>query len=436
MKKSVVDLLWVASPKVASGGLQVATNLLIVQQLGPERAGVVFVCVTAILLADAVFGSALDLAVVRLATSQTPGTTSSGPQVQKAALAIKTVACLLLAVVVALWSRQFSGLLFHAERDAPLLLLSVVAFFGLLVVRSLQTWFQVAGHFRAYGLTDLLHSALRFGGIGALFALDAMSPLALLTLFAVVPLALAGAVLSGSSAGAVIATPLSRPAVHDVRTIAAWYLGAAALASINTRVDLLFVSAVAGPAQAGLFAAAQLFVQPFQLLGMYLGVVLAPRVLPLWEGGGLASLYIRMQIAAGVVSAVVFFAAIAGADRIADRLLPASYDGTATIALVLLPSALLALLNFPITVSFLMFTHQRMLVVLEGCALPLLVLLYREMVAAYGAAGAAAVTSGYAIVKTAIYQVVAGRAIRRPARPHRAPFAVLASGVPDVVAQG
>jgi O-antigen/teichoic acid export membrane protein len=412
---SVVKFLWVAGPKVASGGLQLLTNLLLVQQLGPAGAGVVFVCVTAILLTDAILGSAVDVAVVRRATERSADGHSRSLEVQKAALVAKGLGYLLLAVPFVIWSGPIALLLFGTGEHSALLLLSILSVLGLLVLRSVQTGFQIDGRFKLYGIADLLLSVMRFGGVGVFLAVGAMTPPALLTLYALAPLLLAIVLLVTSARGLLMA-PFSRSAVREVMALVKWYLGAAAASSLNTRIDILLVSAVAGTAQAGLFSAAQVCIQPFQLLGMYLAVVFAPRILPLWEAGRLSRIYFRFQKWIVAVSLLVYFAALLGTSTVVAELLPASYEGTAGIVLLLMPSALTALINFPWTVSFLMFTHPRFLFVMEMCACPVLFVLYRWLIGSYGAVGAAVVTSGYALVKTVVYQVLAGWSVRRDFR--------------------
>jgi O-antigen/teichoic acid export membrane protein len=150
---------------------------------------------------------------------------------------------------------------------------------------------------------------------------------------------------------------------------------------------------------------------------MYLGVVFAPRIMPLWEQARLSSIYNRFQTAALAASLVLFALAVLLADKIWAILLPSSYDGSATLALLLLPSALAALVNFPWTLSFLMFTHPRFLLMLEVCALPVLIILYRALIKSQGAIGAAAITGGVAVIKTVVYQALARHTLKRCPTP-------------------
>jgi O-antigen/teichoic acid export membrane protein len=411
-KRTFSEFLWVACPKIAAGGTQLLANLLLVRSLGPERSGVVFVCITSIILGDAVLGSALDVAVLKLATSVGAGGPLKALLVQKAALVGKTVGCFALAIPVIAFAHPLSVMLFHQDSDPRLLLLSLSSLFGLLILRSVQTYFQVSGRFSLYGEADILHSIARYGGIGILLWLGLAKPLNILGVYALSPI-LVGIGLLLTAARSMLTTPFSWHVLRGLGSTAKWYLGTAAAASTNTRIDILILSALAGTMQAGFFSAAQVFVMPMQLIGMYLAIVFAPRILPLWEQGHLSPIYHKFQAWTVLGSLLIFVLALLFAGKGAAMLLPPSYRGSSTLMLWLLPSALTALINFPWTVSFLMFTHPRFLLVLEVSALPVLLLFYRMFVTSHGALGAAAVTSGFALVKTAIYQIVASRTIRR-----------------------
>jgi O-antigen/teichoic acid export membrane protein len=411
LNRAFSDFLWVAIPKIAAGGGQLLTNLLLIRYLGPDRSGVVFVCITAIILSDAVLGSALDVAVLKLATSRAGRDPLASLAIQKAALIGKTLGCAALATPIILFASPISMMLFHKESDVRLLLLSLIGLFALLILRSVQTFFQVLGRFTMYGAADILHSLAKYGGVGVLLALGQATPLTVLLFYAFGPLAVGLALLLTSSRE-IVSSTFSWRALSELWSAVKWYLGSAAAASTNTRMDILFLSALAGTAEAGRFSAAQVLIMPVQLIGMYLGVVFAPRIMPLWEQGRLSPIYHRFQFWTIVASLAIYGLAVLSASKASAILLPSSYRGSPALLLLLLPAALTALINFPWTVSLLMFAHPRTLLVLELTALPILVILYRIFAASHGAFGVAAVTSGFAIVKTMIYQTLASRAIR------------------------
>jgi hypothetical protein len=80
--------------------------------------------------------------------------------------------------------------------------------------------------------------------------------------------------------------------------------------------------------------------------------------------------------------------------------------------ITLLPSALLSMANFPWTITLLLSFHPRLMFFIELLALPILFLLYRTGIGAYGIWGAAGVTTGYAMAKTAALQFLAWRTMR------------------------
>ena len=412
LRHTVREFLWVALPKLLAGGGQVLTNLLVLRRLGADRAGVLFVCITTVLLSDALLGAAVDVGVVRLVTAQTADRTRA-MEVQKAALIAKSVAFLLLAVPLFIWSDALSKALFHRPGESGLLRLVAISVFGLLALRSVQTYCQVSRNFALYGAADLLHTAAKFGGIGCLLAIGVATPQTVLTCYALGPLLVAVAFLATVSRR-VLLVPFRWEAVRELVAVAKWYLGAGAAGSITSRMDLLMVSAVAGTAQAGLFSAAQVLVLGFQLLGTYLGVVFAPRIIPLWKAEQLRSVYWRFQALAGAGCLLFYVVALLGTEALMVRLLPSAFHAAKVIVLLLLPSSLMALVNFPWTVSLLLFAHPRLLMALDVLALPVLVALYYASIAGYGAVGAAVVTSCYALVKTGLMQIVALRTLSKP----------------------
>jgi O-antigen/teichoic acid export membrane protein len=138
--------------------------------------------------------------------------------------------------------------------------------------------------------------------------------------------------------------------------------------------------------------------------------------MPLWEEGRLLTIYRHFQVAVLAFCALCFALALAAAPVVASWLLPASFSGSSLLVLVLLPSSLTALLNFPWTVSFLMFSHPRFLMLFDACALAVLGFIYWHCITRYGALGAAAVTSVFAVIKAAALQLLAIETLKKHPR--------------------
>lgn len=66
-KRDLRELLCVAVPKGLGGALQVGINFALLRFLGPAEFGLLSVCVTGIILSDAIISPPVDLGVLRLA---------------------------------------------------------------------------------------------------------------------------------------------------------------------------------------------------------------------------------------------------------------------------------------------------------------------------------------------------------------------------------
>ncbi len=404
--------LWVAWPKLSSGGLQLLTSLLLARAMGPAEFGPLSLCLAAVLLADAVLGAAVDVGVLKLVTAQGASGSPYALQIQKAALVGKVTATCLIAMPLLLLAGPIGRAFLGNSASRGLIVLSLGALLGLLLLRSVQTHFQSEGRFALYGIADALQTVLKFGGIAVLLALHQASASGALLFYTAGPLVVAVGLLATRGRG-IIAAPLRISSVRTVSEAVKWPIGAGAVGSITSRMDVFLVAAIAGPVEAGRFSAAQVLVLGFSLIGAYLGVAFAPRIMPAWESGRLAEMYVRFQTTALVACVGIFALCVLLIGPVSSWALPESYQGTAPLVLWLLPSALAAILNFPIAFSFLLFVQPRFLFGWDLVAIPALVLMYREGVLSRGALGAAAVTSIYALVKTAMVHLQVWRTLQK-----------------------
>jgi O-antigen/teichoic acid export membrane protein len=404
---SLQQFLLVAVPKVTSGVLQLAVNLFILTKIRPEESGILFVCLTLVTLIDAILGAAVDTGVIRLATGENAGTDVT---VQKAALWGKLSAVVAVALPVLIWRDALSEVVFRGPGHGSALLLTLCALAGMLAFRSVQTYFQLAGEFKLYGAAELAQSFLKFGGAYALVATGLGTSTTILLCFILGPVLTASGLLL-FSARPLLAATFSYARLSELFRLVRWYLCAAAVGSLTSRMDLLLVSAQQGTRAAGIFSAAQALIVVFHLLGTYIGIVCAPKVLPLHREGRLAGIYWRFQLAA-VALCITVIALFPPAVDLLARWLPATYAESRPIMVTLLPSALTSVANFPWTVTFLLFFHPRSLFVAELVALPLLAWLYQFSIGRNGILGAAFVTTGYAVLKTIAFQILAWHTLR------------------------
>jgi O-antigen/teichoic acid export membrane protein len=368
---------------------------------------------TAIILCDAVVGSAFDMAILRLAPLVHDDDRQYSWQLQQAGLVMKASAGILTAAVLGVFGKSLSRVLFHDERAVVLLYLTALTTIGVLLLRSVQAHFQVNHDFRQFGLVDLLHSLARYGGSGVLIALQAVSPLRVLIIFALAPIVLTAGLMAGP-ARKLLSVPLNLHAFTQVLGFVKTYVATTMVGSIATRMDLFFVSSLATVSEAGQFGAAQTLVLIPQLVGMYAGVVFGPRVMPMWKTGKLVAAYQRFQTAAIAGCVIVYLLAVTLAAPITRLVFPARFGAAAVLTVILLPVGLAGLMKFPWTVSVLLFSRPRFLLVLDILLLPLLAAAYMLVIPKYGAQGAAFITMSYALGKTATLQWLGWRTLKRP----------------------
>jgi O-antigen/teichoic acid export membrane protein len=371
------------------------------------------VCITWILMSDAVMGAAVDMGVLRLAPLRYQRDPRQSLEFQQAALIMKPLGALALGLPILALAQPLSQALFQTPSGGHLLFLSMISVIGLLIMRSVQVHFQVTSSFVRYGVTDLLHSFFRFGPIALLLLSGHASPTTVLLCYSVAPFLLIGALLPTAARRLMMVTPSRIVCLELWRTVR-WYLATTTLGSIIARMDIFLVSLLAGIRQAGIFAAAQVIALIPQLIGMYIAVVYAPRIMPLLKAGTLAPAYWRFQKRVALASVGVYVATFTSfkLQWLPSWGLPESFRDTPAVILILLPAALCALYSFPYTISLLLFTRPTALFAFDFLSLPLLLICYTCIIPSHGAIGAAAVTSGFSLSKTAFMQALAYRVLK------------------------
>jgi O-antigen/teichoic acid export membrane protein len=278
-------------------------------------------------------------------------------------------------------------------------------------VRSSQAHFQIRRRFRLYAITDLFHSFFRFGGTCALLAAGAATPASVLSVLALGSFAVAAATLVGP-ARPILRVAFSPEVFAALMGKLRLYLGTVVVGSVIGRMDLFLVSSLGRVSDAGLYAAAQLFALLPQLLGIYMAAVFSPRVLPLWRKGEFAGVYGKFQVALLGLAGVAYLAAVFLVNAGGGWLLPAAYQPARTLILYLLPAGLAAMVAFPWAIPFLLYTRAKTLLALDCLLLPVLACGYAVLIPRYGAQGAALLTSGAMVLRSACFVLLANHILR------------------------
>lgn len=396
------EFLLVAFPKALNGAATILVNILLARFLGPDAFGIFSICMTAVLLSDGVVGSAFDLGVMRLAPLARAKQRLRSLNFERAALVLKLGVAAAIASVLALFSGPLSRIAFQRSDGGRFILLSCLAALGLLTVRSVQVHFQVDKRFGLYGLVDLLNSGLKYGGIALALLLLPPSPTTLLTIVATVPWVVVG--ISGLTFGRTLFAwePGIRAVVGELWEFVRWPLITFCVTTLATRLDIALLALLSNPSEVGIFSLGQTLTMIPELLGMYLSVIVAPRLMPSIRQGFFSRFFTRFQLAMLGLAIIGWGIAWVGLNLARSHLWPANYDRSEAVLWVLLPGSLAAMINFPLVVAFLMFVRPSFLFKIELLILPLAVLAYPWAIHEHGAVGAAVVATILRLLKAVL----------------------------------
>lgn len=413
LKSKVLPVLYVSLPKVLGGACAVGTNVALLHYFGPAQFGLFFICMSWVLLVDSVLGSSFDMGVLRLAPLYRVSDPTRSYSVQKVALALKLALAVTISLFVAAFAKPLADNFFNDPDRHPLIYLSCAASLVMLLLRSSQTQLQVEERFTAYGLLDLAHTALRYGGVALLIGLSTVSPEKVIGLFAFAPL-LVFCAWSVTFGRAVFSKgQFDGATASEILGHVKWILLTFSLTALTSRLDIILLTARSTIEEVGILSAGLTFVMIPQLLGTYLAVVLGPRVMPRCEDGSFYQFFRTFQLTSFACCIALLLLAVPLIRVIMPWALPDSFAKTEQVVLILLPGALAGLATFPLTITFLMFKRPRFLFVMDCLALPLMLVSYNYAAQLYGALGAAGVTSLTWLTKASIAQVAAWREASR-----------------------
>ncbi|HEY6564619.1 MAG TPA: hypothetical protein VIY86_08995, partial [Pirellulaceae bacterium] len=175
-----------------------------------------------------------------------------------------------------------------------------------------------------------------------------------------------------------------------------------ALTALVGRLDVILLSMFSTLDEVGIYTGGQTLALVPQLFGTYLAIIFGPKVMPYVLAGGFRPFLKTVQFSLAVACCVILIAMFLGREWIAAHILPRSFAASMHVILILLPAALASMSTFPLVVTFLMFVKPKFLIAMECALLIPVVVLYLVFIPRYGAVGAASVTTGFILLKSAI----------------------------------
>ena len=200
-----------------------------------------------------------------------------------------------------------------------------------------------------------------------------------------------------------------RAATWELTEFVRWSLLTTGIGTIGRQVDILLLSSRTELAEVGIFSGGMIFSVIPDMFGMYLSVILSPRILRYLQEGTFFAFFRRVQRALFIGAAMAMVFGLLGVELVRQYLLPEQYERSAYVLAILLPGSLAGTVSFPLAIAFIMFARPSFLFKLELIILPLTLVFYLIAIDHYGAIGAASVTSISRLLKAFIVGAVAWR---------------------------
>lgn len=336
--------LWFVALMLVYGGLARQPD-------GLAQAGVFALAIACIKVASGFISDPIDLAVMRAVPPRLHGNPVEALDVLRAALGVRLVAVLAIAVPVAVFAPVIATLAVPIPGGAAVVRWVALAIVGDTLFRATLVVQQARERFGTFVLLEGLLQVGRTGAIALLWAFDAMRVDWVLLCYASVSLGTAavGALLlppglAGSLRG------LRRHVVELVDYVR-WMVPAMMLAGLNERLDVFLVYSFRGSDAAGLYGAVLTLALVPDILGGCLSTVLQPRIVRMHERREIPAAFRRYLTLSLPLCAAGMGAAILLAGPLLPLMLGAKYAPAIPAFLWLLAGTLfwLAVTPLPMT---------------------------------------------------------------------------------------
>lgn len=402
LKKGFSELVFVAMPKATAGVLMLALNLALVSRLEPGEFGVFTLALSSVLLLDSVIGGAIDMSVLRLAPLRQAQDPDGARAIELAALLVKLGVVLAVIPLLAATAPWIALTLLHRSDATHVVWLIATCTAALLTMRSTLAHCQVIGDFRGYGAVDWANVLSRFSVAGVLLVIGTRHADAYIAAILVGPTSATLFNLNRIRIQWRLGWTRWKSEVPALLRHVSGYLPALAIGAVMARMDIYVLGARSDLVQVGMLGAALAIAGIPELLGSYMMVVLAPRVMPAAREGRLLAIFIRVQGALLAVSVLALLLAWLWLPDVLALLLPARFSAVGPVTLVLLLGGLAVLVALPFLMPLLLFLRPRFMFYLDAAFLIPTLAAYVLSIDAHGAIGAAWVTAISRLARTTI----------------------------------
>jgi O-antigen/teichoic acid export membrane protein len=405
------EILLVVAAKVTNGTSTLLLNLYAMHFMAPSEFGGLTLCTTFLLLLDGLFGAAIDLAVVK--TCPEDGAAAERIDVERSALTLKAIGCVLCGGILVMFSHQLGNLFLHTSDARPLFLAWSIAATMVLLMRSSQLALQMRHRYTLYTSIELLNTSLRIVLVVIVLHGAHRSSAAVMACFAIGSsvACLAGITTLSRLTGAWRWWGLNR--ARDLARAGGTALATYGVSALIARFDVMIFAVFGSPSQLGLYGSAMTLATIPEIVSTYLAPALLPKIGQYSEDGVLATFYKRFHLSLYALMLVGYGVALLALPQLGPHILPSKYQPAITIVLWLLPGTLATASIFPLILNLLMLRNSRVLLIFDCIAIPCLVFGYRYA-ALKGVIQVAAVTTIFRLVKAAVAQNQASLCLVQP----------------------
>lgn len=401
--RPLLDTALVVIAKVAAGASILAINLFAVRHLPPAVYGVLAFCLTNLQLCDALIGSAFDMTVLKLGGRETRQ--KGLLPIEKSALTLKLLLGVLLLVLFATRGEWLGQQVFHSTGGQSVFLALGFAVVALLIFRSFQTHFQLNLEFRRYSVLDLGQAGLRLALLLGLISFGVNSPSVLVAWYGLASVLAAGAftpaIFQGQAAGGWIDKEKLLHVFRDSGRLAA--IAGFSLTVFN--LDMFVLAIRQGPGAVGILRAGYTIALIPELLGMYLGQALAPRIVPLRQHGKFAPFYKYFQLRAVAAAAILLILALGLVGPVGEMVFPPAYREALPVVRILLPATVASLASWPLTMNYMIFVRPTAFFIVDLLLAPFMLAGYWLTTSSLDVVAVAQITTAARLIKIVAIQI-------------------------------
>ncbi|MBN9657929.1 MAG: oligosaccharide flippase family protein [Acidobacteria bacterium] len=347
-------------PRALNGFTTLGLNIYAARFLKPEEFAIVGFSTTCFIMADGILGSAVDLTVAGRLRDPSLLRPDEPTETEVAGVLLKSLLSVLLMLVPLFAGEWLGRRIFQMPGGRMVFTLVAAATISILLIRSVQLFYQLRFRFKVTGSLDVTLSTLRATSIVTILSIGIRGGMALLAAHA----ACLASVALMFGARIALQTPArvfsgGRRMMRGLFTAIGPAFASFAVGAIVARFDLFLVSARGNAAEVGYYTAALTLVAIPEVVASYLAPVLLPRIGAYRTAGIFAGFFQKVLMAVVLLIVAVWLVSLGLHEQVFRHLYSAQFLPALRIQQFLLPGALATASLMPLTLNFVMITNPR-----------------------------------------------------------------------------